>query len=162
MDLLYNLFTSTDKKTRETEFGNLIRTYHEQLSENVRKLGSDPDVLFPFETLKNELKSCGNFAVCVVPMLIQICLVDAKDVVDLNEAMYEGNEKLDFIQGFSESAQILYDERINDLLEDFTKFGYFHKLNDLEWNARKKLFTNDGEKWKFGYLEIFNSLIHRN
>lgn len=105
----------------------MIRTYHKQLTLNIRKLGSDPDVLFPYETLKSELKLCGNFAAAISPMLVQICSVDAKDVVNLNE-LGEENQEIDLIQGLSENAQVLYEERINELLEDLAKFGYFHKL----------------------------------
>lgn len=91
-------------------------------------MGSDPDVLFPFETLKSELKLCGNFAAAISPMLVQICSADPKDVVNLNELGDEENQEIDLIQGLSENAQALYEERINELLEDLAKFGYFHKL----------------------------------
>lgn len=129
-DLLYNLFTSTDKRTREKEFGQLIRTYHKQLSHNIRKLGSDPEVLFPFDALKNELKLCGNFALVIAPMLIEICAVDPKDLIDLNEACNDGDQQIELIQGLSKNAQLLYDELINGLLEDLTKFGYYHELTE--------------------------------
>lgn len=129
-DLLYNLFTSTDKRSREKDFGQLIRTYHNQLSQNIRKLGSDPEVLFPFETLKNELKLCGNFALVVMPTMIEVRTVDPKDVIDLNEVHGgEGDEPVKLIQGLSDSAKVLYSELINGFFEDLTDYGYYHKLN---------------------------------
>lgn len=96
-------------------------------------MGSDPDVLFSYETLKNELKLCGNFAIIIVPMLIQICAVDPEDVTNLNEICGdEDQQQVDVIQGFSKDAQALYDKRINELLEDLTEFEYYRKLNNSE------------------------------
>lgn len=96
-------------------------------------MGSDPDILFSFEALKNELKLCGNFAVIIVPMLIQICAVDPEDVTNLDEICDEDDQQqVDVIQGLSKDAQALYDERINGLLEDLIEFGYYHKLNESE------------------------------
>lgn len=134
-DLLYNLFSSTDKKTRDDDFGNLVREYHEQLSNNIRKMGSDPEKIFPYAALENELKLSGNIGFLMTPMLIEISQAEAKDVSNLDEICEEmangnGEQKLNLIQGLSDSAQLLYNKRLNECIGDLVNHGYFQKLKN--------------------------------
>lgn len=132
-DLLYNLFSSTDKKTRDEEFSNYIHDYYDQLSNNIRKMGSDPDKIFPYEAFKKELKLSGNIAFLLTPMLIEISQAESKDVSNLDQMCEEmangdGELKLNLISGLSDSAKIIYHQRINDSIGDLTRHGYFQKL----------------------------------
>lgn len=133
--MLYNLCSSTDKKTRDEEFENFFREYLEQLSNNIRKMGSDPEKLFPYEALKEELKLSGIVGFLLGPMLIEISLAEAKDVTNLDEicdnlASGDGEQKLDLIQRLSGNAQLLYKKRLNDCIGDLVKYGYFQKLKN--------------------------------
>lgn len=135
IDLLYNLFSSTDKKTRDADFGHLMREYHNQLSSNIRKMGSDPEKLFPYEAFKAELKSSGNIGFLLVPMLIQVSLAESNAISDLDQLCEESTDaneekKWDIIQGFSESGQLIFHKRINECIGDLVEHGYFRKLND--------------------------------
>lgn len=135
-DLLYNLFSSTDKKARDESFGDLIREYYDQLSSNIRKMGSDPDKLFPYEAFKKELKLSGNLAYLITPMIIEVSLAEAKDVSNLDKMCEElangnGEQNMNLIQGLSNSAQIIYHKRINESIDDLTRHGYFQKNEEI-------------------------------
>lgn len=131
IDLLNFIFSSTDKNTRKQHFVELLRTYHDQLTNNIRKLGSEPEKLFPYKALVNELKECGNYAFLMAPILIQVCVVDPSDVSNLDKICEEDTEndkEFDLIQGFSKRAQTLFNDRVTGCIEDLVQFGYYHKI----------------------------------
>lgn len=106
-DLLRILFTSTDKALREKEYHNLLRLYHGSLSLTIKQLGSDPDQVFAFADLKEELKKCGLCAFLYAPLFLQLSLLDS----NLNEKAHQ-----EFIQ------------RLNDVFEHIIELGYHQEL----------------------------------
>lgn len=134
IDLLNLIFTSTDKSTRKHHFRDLIRAYHDQLTNNIRKLGSQAENLFPYKAFVNELKECGNFAFLIAPIIIQISVVDPDDVTNSDEIgkeSTEGDKEFDLVQGLSARSQSLFNERIIDCIEDLVQFGYYHESVDV-------------------------------
>lgn len=134
IDLLLILFTATDKSLRKHHFRDLLRAYYDQLTNNIRKLGSDPEKLFPYKALVSELKESGNFAFLVAPLMTQICVVDPNDVTNLDDIYNESTEngeKFELVQGLSSRSQILYNERICDHIEDLVKYGYYRKSHGV-------------------------------
>lgn len=131
IDLLYNIFTSTSKELRAKEYDNLIQLYHESLSKMVKSLGSDPDELFTLDNLKDELKRCGNYAFLLAPMLISVSLADSSEISNLDEMcdkIADGERRHELITGLSDKAQLEYEQRLNDTVEDLVKLGYYQKI----------------------------------
>lgn len=131
IDLLYNIFTSTSKELRAKEYDNLIQLYHESLSKMVKSLGSNPDELFTLDNLKDELKRCGNYAFLLAPMLISVSLADSSDISNLDEMcdkIADGERRHELITGLSDKAQLEYEQRLNDTVEDLVKLGYYQKI----------------------------------
>lgn len=130
-DVVYNLFTSTEKPLRDKEYNNLIKVYYESLSKMVRSLGSDPDKLFTFENLKDELKKCGNYALIMAPMLAGVSQADSSDVSNMEEMLNGAEEKetLDLITGLSDEGQLEYERRLAEVFNDILRLGYYHKIN---------------------------------
>lgn len=131
IDLLYNIFTSTDKTLRDSEYDNLLKLYHDSLSKTVRLLGSAPEKLFTLDDLKDEMKRCGNYALLLAPMLIQVSQADSSEISNLDEMsdkIAEGETRQELITGLSEHAQQEYDRRLNGVIGDLIRLGYYHKL----------------------------------
>lgn len=131
IDLLYNIFTSTSKELRAKEYDNLIQLYHESLSKMVKSLGSNPDELFTLDNLKDELKRCGNYAFLLAPMLISVSLADSSEISNLDEMcdkIADGERRHELITGLSDKAQLEYEQRLNDTVEDLVKLGYYQKI----------------------------------
>lgn len=131
IDLTYNLFTSTDKALRDKEYDNLLKVYYESLSETVRLLGSNPDELFTFDNLKEELKICGNYALITAPMLLQVSLADSSEILNLDEMFDKvaaGETTLDLTSDLNERAQLIYEQRLSDVVEDILRLGYYRKV----------------------------------
>lgn len=132
IDLLYNLFTSTDKSLRDKEYNNLLQLYYKSLSRSVKLLGSNPDELFTFDDLQSELKRCGNYALMLAPMLIQISQASSSEITNLDDMcdkMAEGENGNGLVSGLTESGQAEYVRRLNDVVEDVVRLGYYQKLD---------------------------------
>lgn len=131
IDLVYNLFTSTDGPLREKEYMNLLRLYHESLSKTVKLLGSDPDKLFPFDDLLSELKRCGVYALLMAPLLLQVLQAKSSEIPnmdDMFDKVAEGEGQINLVNSLSSEGQSEYDRRLNEVFEDVTKMGYY-KMN---------------------------------
>lgn len=98
------------------------------MSNTVKLLGSDPDKLFTFDDLQSELKEFGNYALLLVPIIIQ--MTQARTNWDEMSEKY-GNEesRLELITGLNGNEQLEYERRLNEFFEDFIdELGYYHKI----------------------------------
>lgn len=130
VDLLNIIFTATDRITRKHHFRDLLRTYYDQLTNNLRKLGSDPEELFPYGAFINELKECGNYAFLISPLMVQLCMVESNDEQNSNGTSdHSAQNGMEFhaVKGISERYQQLFSERMCDCVDDLVKFGYYRK-----------------------------------
>lgn len=128
IDLLYNLFTSTDGPIRKSDYQNLLKCYHASLSLTIRRLGSDPEALFSFNDLQNELKRFGRFAFLISPLMLRIMLADPKDIRNY-EDMKNNEEELKNVKTYglsSADAEKVYQQRINEVIGDLIDYGYFY------------------------------------
>lgn len=126
-DLIYNIFTSTDKAFRDKEFNNLIDLYYKSLSETVKLLGSNPEKLFTLDNLKDELKRCGNFALIIAPTVLHVSQGDPNDVANKNE-MIESDDGFQLVTGLSDERQKEFGRRVNEMMEDIVQLGFYHKV----------------------------------
>lgn len=97
----------------------------------VKSLGSNPDELFTLDNLKDELKRCGNYAFLLAPMLISVSLAESSEISNLDEMcdkIADGERRHELITGLSDKAQLEYERRLNDTVEDLVKLGYYRKI----------------------------------
>lgn len=120
IDLIYHIFTATDKPLRDAEYMNLLRYYHDSLSHMIKQLGSDPNKLFTFDNLLDEMKMCGNFAFIWAPMVIAFSLADSDKIINDN------NQSSELIMTLSDRRAVLeFEKRINGTIGDLVDLGYF-------------------------------------
>lgn len=128
-DVLYNIFTSTDKALRDKEYKNLVKLYYDTLAKTVELLGSNPEELFTFEDLQSEFREYGNFVLVLAPVLLSVILADTSEIVNLDEMcdkVAEGTSQQNVINGLKREAE--YEQRLSDVIEDITRLGYYKKL----------------------------------
>lgn len=116
---------------RDKEYENVLKLYYETLAKTVKLLGSDPNKLFTFENLKDELKRSGNYLLVMSPLWISTTQVDPSGMTGMDEMFDEtgdGKIKPDLVSGFSADGQREFARRINGLLEDIVKLGYYRKI----------------------------------
>lgn len=128
-DLTYFIFICTDKNLREKHFDDLIKIYHQSLSEFLIRLGGDAETQFPFATLLEHLKRFGKSGIisgcCAIPLLYpkrcdmekiaeKLQNIDPQEIDKLLDAYKELNK--DIIDDIN--------ERILDIVHDGIKFDY--------------------------------------
>lgn len=128
LDLLYNIFTSTDKDFRQKEYHILIAHYHRTLSVQIRRLGSDPDTLYPWTVLQQHLEKFGKYAFFLSPLVVSMLVADAKDIPDRkNEAeQNEYEDRVFEIKYSDEASEQKYTRRITDVYTDLVELGYWN------------------------------------
>lgn len=126
LDLLYNIFSATDKKFRIDHYDKLLKTYHTTLCNSIRKLGSDPNKLYPYTSFEQQLRKMGDFALLCGPLIIQIAVANPKDIGNLDEyaELVEKGENADLVNEYDEDTQMEYTRLINDLVTDLVNYGY--------------------------------------
>lgn len=105
----------------------------------VRKLGSDPDTLFRFCDLEDELKAAGKFVLILGTLLVQYAFAQANDVRNVDEycdrlaANNKDNNNND--ERPARKISLLKDIRkesdlriaaINEVVADVIAYGYFN------------------------------------
>jgi thiamine kinase-like enzyme len=93
-DLSYFLFTCLSEDDIPN-FDEIVNVYYESLSEFLRKLGSDPDKMFPFEELQKQWKRFSLFGLTMLSSVIKVCLSDKDEVNDLAEVAESGRQITD-------------------------------------------------------------------
>lgn len=97
MDLSHFLFASTEKELRDKHYDELLRVYYQSLSALLRRLGSDPEKLFKFNDLQEQLRKFSYYGLIMAPLVITIS------------------------NNFDDVA---YKKRVYDVVRDFFKYGY--------------------------------------
>lgn len=124
LDIHYFIHISTNKEIRDAEFLNLLKLYHDSLSENIEKLGSDPEQLFSFADLKSEMKKYGKYALLKAPLLMLFMVAEKDDIVDLDEFYEKMSEDkmVPLVHTFNAAKAANYSQRVNDFIDDLYRF----------------------------------------
>lgn len=125
-DVLYHIFSSTDRTFRKQHYDELLTEYYSALSENIRKLGSDPEKLYSFTDFQNQLRKFSEFALMTCPFLILFKVAKTEDIGNLDEYAehLENDGQSNLISSFNKRTQSKYSRLINDLVTDFVDYGY--------------------------------------
>lgn len=91
------------------------------------RLGSDPNKLFPFEALLEQLKQFGKYGVITGSILLSIFLAEPDtipDLGDLSEKLNEYDGAVNDLLKIPENAKAEYNCRMRDMMEDAARFEY--------------------------------------
>lgn len=129
IDVLYNIFTSTDKDYRDQHYDTLLNPYYTTLSETIRKLGSNPDKLYPFEHFQMQLRKFSEFALFYAPIISTFRIADESDVMDGDEygERLANGEDVDLFAKFTGEKQKVWHAIVNGAVTDLMKYGYEFK-----------------------------------
>lgn len=132
MDLLNCIFSSTNKALRDSEYTNLLKLYYESLSKTIRMLGSNPDNLFTFENLQDEMKGCGNSALFFAPAVIAVSIDGILNFKESFDKITNRESEQNSVCDTKTESQLQYSERLEGLLDDIVNFGYYRKFSAAE------------------------------
>lgn len=128
LDLMYFIFTASTKAFRDQHYEALLDVYHQSLSGFLRRLGSDPEKLFPRKALDEQLQTFGRFGLLMAVMLLPVITTKSEDVPDLEEMaekMESGADVSEEVHNFrSESTEAIYREKMTGCCRDMVRLGY--------------------------------------
>lgn len=128
LDLMYFIFTASTKAFRDQHYETLLDIYHQSLSGFLRRLGSDPEKLFPRKALDEQLQRFGRFGLLMAVMLLPVMTTKSEDVPDLEEMaekMENGVDVSNDVHNFrSESTEAIYREKMVGCCRDMVRLGY--------------------------------------
>ncbi|KAK5642412.1 hypothetical protein RI129_008579 [Pyrocoelia pectoralis] len=120
LDILFFIFVCTEKELRDHYYTRLIEEYYQSLSSFLRQLGSDPQVLFPYEILLQHLTQSSEFGLFNAIWVLALIMRENDDVPD----MFNVESDDAFIQMMSVVPKRGYMERIHDVISDLMKYDY--------------------------------------
>ncbi|KAB0799214.1 hypothetical protein PPYR_07094 [Photinus pyralis] len=122
LDLSCFLFTSTDKQLRDQHYDSLIKEYYDSLSSFLIELGSDPEVLFPFNILQEHLKIFSVYGLFMAIQSLYFMVSGEDEIPDVHNftSEEEGMVQMKYVPKNIDR----YTSRIRDVVVDFEKFGY--------------------------------------
>lgn len=122
LDLSYFIFTCTDSKLRELHYEDFLNTYYKSLCDHLRKLGSDPDRLFPHDVFLEHWKKFAAYGLHMSTMVIFLMMSEVDEIPDFHNI----SDLEDVAKEFNyESKNVKqYNERMRGVVLDCVKYGY--------------------------------------
>ncbi|KOB67847.1 Ecdysteroid 22-kinase [Operophtera brumata] len=115
-DLMYLIFTGTDKPFRDQYFDKLIDHYYTQLSEAMKRLDIDPETTYSRADFDFEMKEKLPLGLSIAAFTLPIVTVETEDAPDLND-------DLDLSSFAVRKTGSLFPDRINGVVDDYVKWG---------------------------------------
>ncbi|XP_052132910.1 uncharacterized protein LOC113208855 [Frankliniella occidentalis] len=123
LDIAYLLYCCTVREFRDKHLDKLLREYHDQLSANLRRLGSDPDKVYSRETMQAQLRERMRFGLGMAVMTVPLFLADSDEIPDMDEQFDKGADMKEVMDVESKSAPER-NKRISDVLEEMMERGW--------------------------------------
>lgn len=127
LDLHFHFFSSTRKALRDQSYNELLQVYYGALSDIVRKLGSDPEKLFRFSDLMDELKAFGKYALIIGVSMIPFVLSEQDEIADMDfySERFAIGEKLSLFASDIKPNSV-YSHAVNEVVGDIIHYGFDH------------------------------------
>lgn len=120
-DLGYFFYPMASESTIE-DFERYMKIYYDELSKQIRQLGSDPEILYPFAVLKEEWKQFVKYGFAMSFIIIQGLIMEKDELPDFStnpDAYNDGEHSLPKMK--NEDVMI---SRLKTILRHFVKHNF--------------------------------------
>ncbi|CAH2089108.1 unnamed protein product [Euphydryas editha] len=114
-DLMYFIFTGSDKNFRKNHFKETIEHYYKELRAALERLNLAPDYIYPREDFDYELQKMMPLGLLISMFLLLIITVQEEDAPMVDKDIE--------INNFLVPPNNLYKERLNDIIDDYIDMG---------------------------------------
>ncbi|CAH2089109.1 unnamed protein product [Euphydryas editha] len=114
-DLMYFIFTGSDKNFRKNHFKETIEHYYKELRAALDRLHLDPDYIYPREDFDYELQKVMPLGLVISSFSLLFITVQEEDAPMVNKDIE--------INDFVVPPNNLYKERLNDIIDDYIDMG---------------------------------------
>ncbi|XP_037302220.1 uncharacterized protein LOC119188433 [Manduca sexta] len=116
VDLLYFIFSGTDKKFRDQYYEQLLDHYYKELSLAMKRLALNPDEIYSREDFDFEYKTKLPSGLPLAMVMLPLITIDEENAPkvdkELNMQSFAVNNTSDILR-----------ERINGVVDDFIRWG---------------------------------------
>ncbi|CAO1394910.1 unnamed protein product [Diamesa serratosioi] len=127
-DLLYYIFGCTTKEFRDQYYQQSLNVYYNSVESYIKRLGSDPEKVFPRSAFDEHLMRFGKFGLAMAVMVLPVFTSNAADLPDMDEMaeIYQSGEEIDMTEfDFTSSKTIdVYNKRMLGVIHDMYNLGY--------------------------------------
>lgn len=85
LDISFFVYSCTSQQLRDEHYEDLLKAYHNSLSDMLRDLGSNPDELFSYSDLQKEMHEFARFGCGMGIESIPFSLLEEHEVPDLDQ-----------------------------------------------------------------------------
>ncbi|XP_063244577.1 uncharacterized protein LOC134544681 [Bacillus rossius redtenbacheri] len=118
-DIAYFLYCCTEGTVRREAYKSLLSDYYNSFSQFLRKLGSDPEKMFPYSAFKEHLSKFSQFGLAMALVAMPLFTAASEDTLGVE---HFGKETAD--EAFSKVAcNERYLRRMGDVIEDMVDWN---------------------------------------
>ncbi|GJQ82630.1 hypothetical protein Trydic_g19650 [Trypoxylus dichotomus] len=103
-DISYFFYTIASEESL-AKLDSYLETYYAELTDQLKQMGSDPEVVYPKEIFEKEWKKHCKYGFAMAFLLIKIMLAKQDEVPKMNEVDFESTEKIEFFSKFDNEAE---------------------------------------------------------
>ncbi|XP_058451237.1 uncharacterized protein LOC131430350 isoform X2 [Malaya genurostris] len=119
VDLMYFIFIASSKTFRDRHYDQLLDFYHRTLTDFMRRLGSDPERLFPRKAFDQQLLRFGRIGLIMATIGLPIINTKNEDVPDLEKWAEQVETGFDVSKSFgSGGMEAIYRQNMTDCCRD--------------------------------------------
>ncbi|XP_055302585.1 uncharacterized protein LOC129568559 [Sitodiplosis mosellana] len=125
IDIVYYVFCCTTKELRDAYYDELLHIYHDSLAAHMKRLGSDPETIFPYKLMMEHFRKFAKFGLVLSTVLLPMITSEIGSGLDLDgmgdKASGDGTNSDNFI---SEESRNKLNKRLRDVIIDMARLEY--------------------------------------
>lgn len=98
---------------------------HRGIIRFIRRLGSDPEKLFPFDALQDQLRRFGKFGLVMATLMVPIITLEGEKCPDLDEIFEAYARGEPPVSSPIKPDAAVFNKRMRDVIVDLDRLGYF-------------------------------------
>ncbi|XP_058454340.1 uncharacterized protein LOC131432220 [Malaya genurostris] len=125
VDLTCFIFIASSKAFRDEHYQHLLDYYYNNVADSIRRLGSDPEQLFPRTAFHQQLARFGWAGLVMAAICLPVITTKAEDVPDLEQFVEQIDAGEDVSKAFGSGVvEATYRQKMTDCCRDMVRLGY--------------------------------------
>lgn len=122
-DLTFLIFSSTCRKFRDDQYPRLVEIYYKSLETHLKLFGFSMDHCYPRRTIEKHFVEYLPYCLTTLFTVTRVMCATCFGQDQLNK-LYKSSGRGSLFDCYTEEAEKEYAIRINEIVEDFVKYGY--------------------------------------
>lgn len=120
---MYFIFCCTDQDLREAHYDDMLKAYHNGLRDHLARFSMEVEKCYPWATLLEDLKIFATYTLGIAINNVLMFSLEEKSAASIDE--FSPDKNWIELPMFKTKPSEQYRYKINGLVADFHRFGYF-------------------------------------